>query len=167
MMPAPKRTASDSFSSSQQLVVKRQKSDANLSSGSAVAVVGNNAQNGALVQSVRYLLPRRNAASPAELKDEDRLMEEMVRSCEPAGCKLRSWNSQVCRTLLRSLTILTFVPGHFGEVFATRFDSTGQHIASGSMDRSICRLPRACHNDCADYKQCCGAPTDNAKTMGA
>ncbi len=27
--------------------------------------------------------------------------------------------------------------GHTGEVFATRFDPTGQHIASGSMDRSI------------------------------
>jgi len=52
MMPAPKRTASDSFASSQQLVVKRQKSDANLSNGSAVSVVGNNAQNGALIQSV-------------------------------------------------------------------------------------------------------------------
>lgn len=27
--------------------------------------------------------------------------------------------------------------GHSGEVFATRFDPTGQIIASGSMDRSI------------------------------
>ncbi|KAJ9646365.1 hypothetical protein H2199_002414 [Coniosporium tulheliwenetii] len=27
--------------------------------------------------------------------------------------------------------------GHSGEVFAARFDPTGQHIASGSMDRSI------------------------------
>lgn len=30
--------------------------------------------------------------------------------------------------------------GHSGEVFSTRFDSTGQHIASGSMDRSISQL---------------------------
>jgi len=30
--------------------------------------------------------------------------------------------------------------GHSGEVFAARFDPTGQHIASGSMDRDICRL---------------------------
>ena len=29
--------------------------------------------------------------------------------------------------------------GHAGEVFATRFDPTGEHIASGSMDRSIRR----------------------------
>lgn len=28
--------------------------------------------------------------------------------------------------------------GHSGEVFAVRFDPTAQHIASGSMDRSIC-----------------------------
>jgi Prp8 binding protein len=27
--------------------------------------------------------------------------------------------------------------GHSGEVFVTRFDPTGEHIASGSMDRSI------------------------------
>jgi WD40 repeat protein len=27
--------------------------------------------------------------------------------------------------------------GHSGEVFAARFDPTGQYIASGSMDRSI------------------------------
>jgi WD40 repeat protein len=30
------------------------------------------------------------------------------------------------------------LPGHSGEIFATRFDPTAQHIASGSMDRSIC-----------------------------
>jgi WD40 repeat protein len=27
--------------------------------------------------------------------------------------------------------------GHSGEVFAVRFDQNGQHLASGSMDRSI------------------------------
>lgn len=104
MMPAPKRTASDSFNSSQQLVVKRQKSDANLSNGSAIAVVGNNAQNGALVQSVCHLSPPKFAASPAELQDQGRLMEEMVRSYEPAGCKLQLWNSQV------------FWPANFGHL---------------------------------------------------
>src|SRR5947207_730192 len=31
--------------------------------------------------------------------------------------------------------------GHTGEVFACRFDSTGHHIASGSFDRSICKIP--------------------------
>lgn len=32
---------------------------------------------------------------------------------------------------------LTGKKGHSGEVFATRFDATGELIASGSMDRSI------------------------------
>lgn len=39
--------------------------------------------------------------------------------------------------------------GHSGEVFALRFDPTGQHIASGSMDRSI--LLWSSSGDCANY----------------
>jgi Prp8 binding protein len=31
--------------------------------------------------------------------------------------------------------------GHAGEVFACRFDATGHHIASGSFDRTICKVP--------------------------
>jgi Prp8 binding protein len=50
-MAAEKRLGSDAFGSS-QLVVKRQKSDANLGDRNAVAVVGSSAQNGALIQSV-------------------------------------------------------------------------------------------------------------------
>jgi len=53
-MAAEKRPAPDNFGSS-QLVVKRQKSDANLGNGTAVAVVGGSAQNGALIQSVNPL----------------------------------------------------------------------------------------------------------------
>lgn len=59
MMPAVKRQASDSFSSSSQVVVKRQKSNPDLHDGSAVAVGGGGGgggQNGSLVQSV--CLPR-------------------------------------------------------------------------------------------------------------
>jgi WD40 repeat protein len=33
--------------------------------------------------------------------------------------------------------ILMVLIGHSSEIFACRFDPTGQHIASGSMDRSI------------------------------
>jgi Prp8 binding protein len=55
MMPAEKRLGSDAFGSS-QLVVKRQKSDANIGGRNAVAVVNSTAQNGALIQSVRPLL---------------------------------------------------------------------------------------------------------------
>ena len=50
-MSAEKRPASDAFGSS-QMVVKRQKSDANLGNGKAVAVVNGTAANGALIQAV-------------------------------------------------------------------------------------------------------------------
>jgi hypothetical protein len=56
--------------------------------------------------------------------------------------------------------------GHSGEVFACRFDPTGQYIASGSMDRSICQS-RARINlvVCADQLQYSGAVLALAKTM--
>ena len=44
--------------------------------------------------------------------------------------------------------------GHSGEVFATRFDPTGQYIASGSMDRSIF-LWRT-YGSCENYGQMTG-----------
>lgn len=57
------------------------------------------------------------------------------------------------------------LPGHSGEVFATRFDPTGQHIASGSMDRNI----RMCTNSWPFItavtevnQQYCGGRTANA-----
>ncbi|MCJ1311058.1 hypothetical protein MMC25_004728 [Agyrium rufum] len=89
-MSAEKRPASHAFGS-QQMVVKRQKSDANL--GNAVTVTNGPSSGRALVQSV----PRTSA-------------------------------------LQAPIVELT---GHSGEVFASRFDSTGDLIASGSMDRSI------------------------------
>ena len=53
-----KRQASDSFSSSNQLVVKRQKSSESLKNGSALTTVGSGkSQNGALIQSVCLSLP--------------------------------------------------------------------------------------------------------------
>lgn len=50
-MSAGKRPASDAFGS-QQVIVKRQRSDANIRGGSSVAVVNHSAQNGPLIQSV-------------------------------------------------------------------------------------------------------------------
>lgn len=50
-MAAEKRPASNVFGTS-QMVVKRQKSDANLGDRTAVAVVNGNAANGALIQAV-------------------------------------------------------------------------------------------------------------------
>ncbi|KAL9634182.1 MAG: hypothetical protein Q9164_004246 [Protoblastenia rupestris] len=91
-MSAAKRAASNSFGNS-QLVVKRQKSDANLRNGREVAVTNGSAANGALIQTV----PRTSGLQAP-------IME---------------------------------LAGHSREVFACRFDPTGQHIASGSMDRSI------------------------------
>ncbi|KAA6416142.1 MAG: hypothetical protein FRX48_00861 [Lasallia pustulata] len=91
-MSAEKRPASDAFGSS-QMIVKRQKSDANLGNGRAVAVVNGSAANGALIQPV----PRTSGLQAP-------IME---------------------------------LAGHSAEVFATRFDPSGQNIASGSMDRSI------------------------------
>lgn len=55
--------------------------------------------------------------------------------------------------------------GHNGEVFATRFDPTGQFIASGSMDRSICLSPpRKRERYEANFQQSCGEHTAHAKT---
>jgi hypothetical protein len=51
IMSGEKRPAPDAFGSSSQLVVKRQKSDANLNSSTVVLRPG---QNGALVQAVGY-----------------------------------------------------------------------------------------------------------------
>jgi hypothetical protein len=51
MMSGEKRPAPDAFGSSSQLVVKRQKSDANLNSSTVTLRPG---QNGALVQAVGY-----------------------------------------------------------------------------------------------------------------
>lgn len=163
-MPAPKRTASDSFSSSQQLVVKRQKSDANLSNGSAIAVVGNNAQNGALVQSVCHLLSHKFAVSPAELKDQGRLMEEMVRSYEPAGCKLPLWSSQV------------FWPAKLGHLLCAHDlkDTQGKFLQLDSiLQASILHLDQwtglsvssSLQDEYrADWIQYSGAPTDSVRT---
>ncbi|KAF2100862.1 putative U5 snRNP complex subunit [Rhizodiscina lignyota] len=44
--------------------------------------------------------------------------------------------------------------GHQGEVFAVRFDSSGQHIASGSMDRSI--LLWRTYGQCENYGELTG-----------
>ncbi|KAF3924335.1 Jouberin [Orbilia brochopaga] len=41
--------------------------------------------------------------------------------------------------------------GHSGEIFAVRFDSTGEHIASGSFDRSV--LLWNTYGECQNYGQ--------------
>ncbi|KAL2839790.1 WD40-repeat-containing domain protein [Aspergillus pseudodeflectus] len=90
-MSGEKRPAQAAFGSSNQLVVKRKKSDGSLND--STAVVKSSSQNGTLVQAV----PRTSGLDAP-------IME---------------------------------LTGHSGEVFSVRFDPTAQHIASGSMDRSI------------------------------
>ncbi|GAM87392.1 hypothetical protein ANO11243_054160 [Dothideomycetidae sp. 11243] len=46
--------------------------------------------------------------------------------------------------------------GHSGEVFAARFDSTGQHIASGSMDRDIRKVLWSSTGACENYGKLSG-----------
>lgn len=55
---------------------------------------------------------------------------------------------QVTRTSGLKAPIMELT-GHTGEVFATRFDPSGQHIASASMDRSI--MLWNTYNDCENY----------------
>lgn len=119
MPPSVKRQASDSFSGNQSLV-KRQKSSSDLRNESAL-VVGRGASggSGALVQAVS--LPERNKQNAiAEHLHKGQLVD----------------SRQVTRTSGLQAPILELT-GHAGEVFATRFDPSGQHIASGSMDRTI------------------------------
>ncbi|MCJ1476357.1 hypothetical protein MMC13_005023 [Lambiella insularis] len=122
-MSAEKRAASNAFGSS-QMVVKRQKSDANLGNGNAVAVANAQYGNGALIQSTAR---------------EGRLMKRGIGvpdkwpSSSHYGAKWYTANSGFSTFHFHGLPF----PGHTGEVFATRFDPTGNLIASGSMDRSI------------------------------
>ena len=79
-------------------------------------------------------------------------MAEGIRYHARVGCRLPSWSLQVsARKRLGPLNdMLADVVdvGHSGEIFATRFDPTGQFIASGSMDRSISTLrAKPCRND--------------------
>ena len=56
MMPTAKRQASDSLSSSNEVVLKRQKSNTNLQDGSALAVSGRpGGRDGALIHAVSFL----------------------------------------------------------------------------------------------------------------
>lgn len=119
-MPPPiKRQASDSFNNGQSLV-KRQKSSSDLHNDSAlVPRGGSSSKSGALVQSVSTSIVYPVAHS-AKLYEQGRLI-----------CR-----AQITRTSGLQAPIMELT-GHSGEVYATRFDPSGAHIASGSMDRTI------------------------------
>ena len=121
MMPSIKRQASDSFSGPSQSLVKRQKSNSDLRENGALAVTTQGkGKDGALVQSVSTVSPHSVEASA---KDWDQV-------------SLTRCNNQIPRTSGLQAPILELT-GHAGEVYAVRFDRNGQHIASGSKDRSI------------------------------
>lgn len=73
-----KRQASDSFSSSNQLVVKRQKSNSNIQDGSVVAAVGKGGKDGALIPSVRGPVLSCFTAIMAEYLEQGQLIGAMV-----------------------------------------------------------------------------------------
>lgn len=143
-MSGEKRPAPDAFGSSNQLVVKRQKSDSNLNSN---AVTVRSAQNGALVQAVSrmpfsasdILLLYPPCPSSQHFTDGDYLCRFPV----PVDLRPRSWSSQVSfgRPMFTMQKLIHGCKGHSGEIFATRFDPTAQNIASGSMDRNISMFP--------------------------
>ena len=74
-MPAMKRQASDSFSSQSQGLVKRQKSSSELNNGSAVAVAGGGARNGALTQSVCPETHSQSQHTKLSIGEQGQLME--------------------------------------------------------------------------------------------
>lgn len=96
MRPAEKRLGSDAFGSS-QLVVKRQKSDANIGGRNAVAVVNSTAQNGALIQSVRLV----TFAVPITIMRAELLRKQQtdemgqIRFFGRVACRRLSWSSPV------------------------------------------------------------------------
>jgi hypothetical protein len=92
MMPAVKRQASDSFSSSSQIVVKRQKSNTDLKDGSTVAVVGGG-KNGALVQSVCLGLNPYTQHPELNIAEQGQLIErKMDRYYGQVGCMPLLWS---------------------------------------------------------------------------
>lgn len=132
-MSGEKRPAPEGFGTSHQLVVKRNKAAEN----AGTELVKGSSQNGALIQSVCA----KSAFEAQRAFTENSQLILIYRFLAQVVWMLLSWNSQV--RLCRQFVAITRANkrnllGHSGEVFAVRFDPTAQHIASGSMDRSIC-----------------------------
>ena len=138
MMPSIKRQASDSFSSG--ALVKRQKSSADLNDSKSLTTSSSNIRDGAIVQSVsnsHIPLTLATCAKPMLQVSNSRLIED----------------GQILRTTSLQAPIMELT-GHSGEVFAVRFEKSGQHIASGSMDRSI--LLWNTYGECENYGKLTG-----------
>lgn len=145
IMSGEKRPAPEAFGHSSQLVVKRKKSDADLNPGTAVAK--SSSQNGALIQSVcgslRQLVYAESVLGRIYhqfiLKVGTSANLDLDSSHERTRCADHGAYRYAALLELLVLSVANSEKsGHSGEVFTVRFDPTAQHIASGSMDRSIC-----------------------------
>jgi hypothetical protein len=114
----------------------------------------------------RYVIFLRKQYSIFSLtKHEGRLMEGLLRSCEPVGCKLLSWNSQVHCSISRAFCCANR---------ACRSLWRGIHNAIRPIRAKYCvwingplhpSVHPSQHKEDADHTQCSGAPTDSVKTM--
>ncbi|KAJ5558092.1 hypothetical protein N7535_009579, partial [Penicillium sp. DV-2018c] len=98
--------------------------------------------------------------APEAFGTSQQLVVKRNKAAESAGTELVKGSSQngaliqsVPRTSGLDAPIMELT-GHSGEVFAVRFDPTAQHIASGSMDRSI--LLWNTYGQCENYGQLTG-----------
>ncbi|KGO39206.1 hypothetical protein PEX1_093190 [Penicillium expansum] len=98
--------------------------------------------------------------APEGFGTSHQLVVKRNKAAENAGTELVKGSSQngaliqsVPRTSGLDAPIMELT-GHSGEVFAVRFDPTAQHIASGSMDRSI--LLWNTYGQCENYGQLTG-----------
>lgn len=91
--------------------------------------------------SSRMLVKRQNVTSSesalARLGASSSALVQTVGGGEPATCVARANGVQASRTSRLAAPVMELT-GHSGEIFAAKFDATGDLIASGSMDRSIC-----------------------------
>ncbi|KAI9797211.1 MAG: hypothetical protein M1833_005620 [Piccolia ochrophora] len=134
-MSAEKRPASDAFGSS-QMVVKRQKSDANLGSGSSVAVVNNSTQNGALIQAV----PRTSGLQAPIMELTGHAGEIFATRFDPSGSYIASGSMDRSIMLWRTYGACDnygVLTGHKGAVLDLHWSRDSRVIFSASADMML------------------------------
>ncbi|KAN0075072.1 WD40-repeat-containing domain protein [Elaphomyces granulatus] len=133
MMSGEKRPAPDAFGSSSQLVVKRQKSDANLNSSTVTLRPG---QNGALVQAA----PRTSGLAAPIMELTGHLGEVFATRFDPTAQNIASGamdrNIMLWRTYGQSgnYGVLT---GHKGAVLDLQWSRDSRTILSASVDMTL------------------------------
>ncbi|KAL8698831.1 MAG: hypothetical protein Q9224_001672 [Gallowayella concinna] len=134
-MAAEKRPASNAFGSS-QLVVKRQKSNIDLSDGRAVAVTNGNAAGGALIQSV----PRTSGLQSPIMELTGHTGEVFATRFDAAGNLIASGSMDRSIMLWRTdgqcdnYGVLT---GHKGAILDLQWSRDSQVLFSASADTTV------------------------------